>query len=76
VEDMIDRVHAAAEAELVPIRERAREEGWDLERIEAEKARFGLAHEVTLCAHPGCLRIASRAPGFIEMTCAEHRERG
>ena len=73
MEDMIERVHEAAEAALVPIREQALAEGWDDDRIEAEKARFGLAHEVTLCDRRGCLRIASRAPGFVGMTCSEHR---
>lgn len=73
MEDMIERIHQAAEAELQPIRDRAAREGWDEDRIEAEKLRFGLAHEVTLCERRGCLRIASRAPGFIGLTCPEHR---
>jgi hypothetical protein len=70
---MIERVNQAAEQELAPLRERARAEGWDEDRIEQEKVRFELSHEVTLCSRRGCLRIAARAPGFRELACPEHR---
>ena len=69
---VIEKVRQAAEAALESLRQRARAESWDLERINREKQLFELSSEVTLCCKPGCLRMAAPIPGFREILCEEH----
>jgi len=69
VDEVINRAALIAEQALREARERASRQGWDEERVEREKARLGLQHDVTLCATPGCLGLASGVPGFRDLLC-------
>jgi hypothetical protein len=73
--DMISRIQRAVEAALEELRSRARAEGWDEERVEREKRLFELGHEVTLCATPGCMKMAEPLPGFRDIPCPECAKR-
>jgi len=65
-----------AEEALEELRQRAAAEGWDIKRIEREKDRFMLSHEVSLCQEPGCLVMGTPLPGFLYITCDEHADTG
>lgn len=65
----LERVAARARAALAELVRRAAEEGWEVERVEQEKDLLALSHEVSLCATPGCLSLATPVPGFSDARC-------
>ena len=73
---ILDGVTRRAEHALEELQRRAGQEGWDTDRIEREKDLYMLNHEVSLCQDPGCMVMVQSIPGFLWITCEEHRDVG
>lgn len=71
---ILDRVEREARAALESLRQQARQQAWDTERIEQAKNLYELSHEVTLCSRPGCLTMAQPFPGFRDLRCERHQQ--
>lgn len=71
---LISSVEKRARQALGELRQQAADRGWDAARVEQEKDRFLLGHEVTLCSAEGCLELLFALPGYdgLAYTCPAH----
>ena len=71
LEKSLQRAKAAAEdAQRLAV-----EEGWDPDRVEQEKQRLALTHDVSFCDTVGCLGLVTEAAGYRGLRCAQCRMR-